>query len=183
MGIIRGIKQSNSRIDKTLRMTGEGNSFLIGLDESSIASVARITSDGGESTKQFIAKLNAWSRDASNSLRMAASSSSMTVAKSIKARVTSNRYGEPIRVDFLMDRRGYYIYHGASKSYAGLIGSKWKYKGIERTTNPKSLGRAGTAKSHPYHFITEVLDPMMNELSNIVAEYMLENATIALRII
>lgn len=58
MGIIRGIKQSNSRIDKTLRMTGEGNSFLIGLDESSIASVARITADGGESTKQFIAKLN-----------------------------------------------------------------------------------------------------------------------------
>lgn len=47
MGIIRGIKQSNSRIDKTLRMTGEGNSFLIGLDESSIASVARITADGG----------------------------------------------------------------------------------------------------------------------------------------
>ena len=114
---------------------------------------------------------------------MAASSSSMTVAKSIKARVTSNRYGEPIRVDFLMDRRGYYVYHGASKSYAGLIGSKWKYKGIERSTNPKSLGRAGSAKSHPYHFITEVLDPMMDELSNIVSEYMLDNATIALRII
>ena len=181
MGTLRGIKQSNIRITRLNQ--GVGTSFLIGMDDADIAAIARVTTDGGENTKQFIAKLNAWSRDAADSLRMSVAWSSLTVAQSIKARVTSSKYGEPIRVDFLMDRRGYYIYHGASKSYAGLIGSKWKYKGIERTTNPKSIGRAGTAKSHPYHFITEVLDPMMNELSNIVAEYMLENATIALRII
>lgn len=181
MAAIRGIKQSTNRI---MRLNnGVGTSFLIGLDDSSIASVARVTSDGGERTREFVTKLNDWARDASDNLRMSVANTSLSVAQSIKARVTSNRYGEPIRVDFLMDRRGYYIYHGASKSYAGLIGSKWKYKGIERSTNPKSLGRAGSAKSHPYHFITEVLDPMMDELSNIVSEYMLDNATIALRII
>ena len=181
MATIRGIKQSTNRIKRL--NNGVGTSFLIGMDDSSIASVARVTNDGGASTREFIDKLNDWSREASANLRMAVANKSTTVAQSIKARVTSNRYGEPIRVDFLVDRRGYYIYHGASKSYAGLMGSKWNYKGIERTTNPESLGRAGSGKRPAYQFFTEVLDPMMDELSNIVSEYMLENATIALRII
>ena len=181
MATIRGIKQSTNRIKRL--NNGVGTSFLIGMDDSSIASVARVTSDGGASTREFVTKLSHWARDASDNLRMSVAYTSLSVAQSIKARVTSNRYGEPIRVDFLMDRRGYYIYHGASKSYGGLIGSKWKYKGIERTTNPESLGRAGSGKRPAYQFFTEVLDPMMDELSNIVSEYMIENATIALRII
>lgn len=181
MAAIRGIKQSTNRI---MRLNnGVGTSFLIGIDESEIASISRITADGGERTREFIANLENWSREASSNLKTAVANKSTTVAQSIKARVTSNRYGEPIRVDFLVDRRGYYIYHGASKSYAGLMGSKWNYKGIERTTNPESLGRAGSGKRPAYQFFTEVLDPMMDELSNIVSEYMLENATIALRII
>lgn len=181
MAAIRGIKQSNNRI--TRLNNGVGTSFLIGMDESEISSIARITSDDGAIAREFVSKLNTWSSAASERLRMAVSSTSTTVAQSIRARVTSNRYGEPIRVDFMVDRRGYYIYHGASKSYGGLIGSKWNYKGIERTTNPKSLGRTGSGKRPAFHFFTEVLDPMMNELSNIVSEYMLENTTIALRII
>ena len=56
MGVIRGIKQSNIRITRLNQ--GVGTSFLIGMDDADIAAIARVTTDGGENTKQFIAKLN-----------------------------------------------------------------------------------------------------------------------------
>ncbi len=181
MATIKGIKKASNRV---IRFNNQqGLSFLIGVDDSDIASVSRVSKNSGEATQKFLSELNDWSAEATNNIRMAASSSSTTVANSIKARVTSNRYGEPIRVDFAMDRRGYYIYHGAGKSYGGLIGSKWNYKGLERTTNPKSIGRAGSGKRPAQSFLKDALDPLMDKLSFIVSEYMLENTTIALRLL
>ena len=181
MAKIKGITQASNKV---IRFNNNmGTSFVIGMDESEIASVARISRDGGEATQKFISELNAWSRDASDTLRVSLMGKSMTVAQSIKAKVKSNRYGEPIRVDFSIDRRGFYIYHGAGKGYGGLIGSKWDYRGIERTTNPKSLGRAGQGNRPEFHFFKAALDPLMGELANIVSEYMLENVVISMRLI
>ena len=55
MGTLRGIKQSNIRITRLNQ--GVGTSFLIGMDDADIAAIARVTTDGGENTKQFIANL------------------------------------------------------------------------------------------------------------------------------
>ncbi len=62
---------------------------------------------------------------------------------------------------------------GAGKGHGGLKGSRWidKY-GAKQTTDPKSLGKAGTGSRKAKPFMQEALESEtgIDELSNIVAE-------------
>lgn len=65
-----------------------------------------------------------------------------------------------------------YTMKGAGKGMGGIIGSKWTDKyGNSKSTNPKSLGKAGTGGRKEKPFINKVLDGPrgIEELATIVA--------------
>jgi len=79
---------------------------------------------------------------------------------------------EPVRIGFRFHRHGVHLHYGAGRGYGRNVGSRWidRY-GVERHTNPKSLGKAGTGKRPQWDWFNPVLERRLPELADIAASY------------
>ena len=84
-------------------------------------------------------------------------------------------HAEPVRIGFRFARHGVHLHFGAGKGYGGNVGSRWidRY-GIEKSTDPRSLGRAGTGARSPQNWFNPVLERNMKALADICADYCAE---------
>lgn len=77
------------------------------------------------------------------------------------------------RVSFKFPRSLVWPHKGAGKGMGGLQGSTWKDAlGITHTTNPDSLGKAGSGNRTPKEWFNETIEAPagVDELATIVAE-------------
>lgn len=79
---------------------------------------------------------------------------------------------EPNRIGFRFPRHGVHIHKGAGRGFGGRVGSKWvTIHGDVKTTDPKSLGKAGTPPRVPQHWFDNVLARRLPELADICTKY------------
>lgn len=84
-------------------------------------------------------------------------------------------HAEPVKVGFRFRRQGVYLHYGAARGYGRNIGSRWLDRyGVERHTNPKSLGKAGKGSRPPVDWFNTVLEKELPKLADICAGYCAE---------
>jgi len=125
--------------------------------------------------------IRTWGKDVVN--KMGATAKTMDVrhrpnslSKSASVPKLKDRYrekqGSIDRISIRFPRSLIWTMKGAGKGRGGLKGSKWTDKyGNSKSTNPRSLGRAGTGGRTEKPFINNVLDGPrgVDELATIVA--------------
>lgn len=81
-------------------------------------------------------------------------------------------HAEPQRIGFRFARHGVHLQRGAGRGYGGNIGSRWfdRY-GYIRSTDPRSLGKAGTGSRPERDWFNRTLDERLPYLQDIVSEY------------
>ena len=81
-------------------------------------------------------------------------------------------HAEPHRIGFRFARHGVHLQRGAGRGYGGNIGSRWfdRY-GYIRSTDPRSLGKAGTGNRPERDWFNRTLDERLPFLEQIVSEY------------
>lgn len=80
------------------------------------------------------------------------------------------RVGDQISaISFQVRRHLFYVYHGAGKGKGGRKGSVWYTSGGERrTTDPESLGKAGTGSRRAKPFLDTIdkdVEPLLDEVA------------------
>ena len=81
------------------------------------------------------------------------------------------------KVTLKIKKSGIYREKGAGKGYGGKKGSKWiNAKGNQKTTNPESLGKAGTGKRRAAPWFNPVVEKYADQLANQLADEFVEIA-------
>ena len=91
--------------------------------------------------------------------------------------VLRKRDGMINKITFKFSKTGIYREKGAGRGYGGNKGSKWKdAAGNIKTTNPASLGKAGTGKRQPAPWFNPVIEKYADEMANELADQFVEIA-------
>ena len=81
------------------------------------------------------------------------------------------------KVTLKFKKTGIYREKGAGRGYGGSKGSKWiDSKGIQRSTNPNSLGKAGTGNRKAAPWFNPVIEKFADDLANDLADQFVEIA-------
>ena len=88
---------------------------------------------------------------------------------------TRKSYGMVNRVSIKFKRTGIYSEKGAGRGYGGKKGSKWKNaKGEIKSTNPRSLGKAGTGNRKAKPWFNPVVEQFADQLAEKLADEFVE---------
>jgi hypothetical protein len=81
------------------------------------------------------------------------------------------------KVTIKIKKSGIYREKGAGKGYGGKKGSKWiDSKGQQKSTNPNSLGKAGTGTRQAAPWFNPVVEKYADQLANKLADEFVEIA-------
>lgn len=81
------------------------------------------------------------------------------------------------KVTFKFPKTGIYREKGAGRGYGGKKGSKWiDANGVTKTTNPASLGKAGTGKRQAAPWFNPVIEKYADQMANELADQFVEIA-------
>lgn len=87
-------------------------------------------------------------------------------------KMDSQYKAEPARIGFRFARHGVHLHYGAGRGYGGVQGSRWIDRlGYLRSTNPESLGKAGSGMRPPKDWFNSVLDAYLPRLVDICSQY------------
>lgn len=76
------------------------------------------------------------------------------------------------RIGFSFAREGIWIHKGAGKGQGGFLGSKWyNLRGELKSTSETSKGKMGNGNRQPIEWFDPIIEQMLPELADIVAEY------------
>lgn len=90
---------------------------------------------------------------------------------SLKSR-TYQSAGEIDHGGFKFDRYLIFIHKGAGRGFGGSRGSTWyDPHGLQRSTNPASLGKMNTGSRHAEEWMNPVLDEDVPKLADIIAGF------------
>ena len=127
-----------------------------------------------EKQAEFNAQVSDWAKRLQAAVRaraIAAVKQNNRLSQSITTRLRK-RDGEVYNVGLKIAKEGVYVHVGASRSYGGDVGSKWRDRhGRVKRTNPTSLGKAGTGNRPAHNFLNDVIDGMIDELNDIATNY------------
>jgi len=127
------------------------------------------------------ADIRTWGKDAINQMQASARAMDIIHRADSPSKTASlprvkdgyrEKDGSINRISIKFPRTLIWTQKGAGKGRGGLTGSKWTDKyGNQKSTNPKSLGKAGTGGRKPKPFMNDVLDGPrgIDELATIVA--------------
>lgn len=128
-----------------------------------------------EKQAEFNALVSDWAKRLQAEVRTRAAAvvkQNNRLSRSIVAQLRK-RNGEVYRIGLKLAKEGVYVHVGASRSYGGNVGSKWRDRhGKIKRTNPASLGKMGTGNRLAYEFLNEAIDELLPELSEVATNYL-----------
>lgn len=156
-----------------------GGTALITLTDSGVEKYA--FAQDPENVVAFNNAVEKWLTETAYKMRGRVMARSVYVARNLRSKAETDKYGLIYRVGFTFPREGIYLHKGAARGYGGDKGSKWRFlktvKGNKfptaetRTTNPESLGRIDSGRRHAFPWFNPVLDAELPKLEKVAAEY------------
>jgi hypothetical protein len=170
-----------------LPVRGRNTSPVVKFDFSLSTMAREVRISDIEAVNRFKKNLQDWSDHLMSDLRSRVTSMGLVSEKktSVKLRDSFETYiklddeyhVEPVRVGIRFARHGVFLHYGAGTGYGGKEGSRWIDRlGYSHTTNPKSLGKAGTGTRPARDWFNPVLEYHMKELADIASDYSLDMA-------
>lgn len=174
-------RRYNAARRKQDKLNGADSSRLISIDTVSEIERYSMAQDADRVT-EFNNAINAWQNSVAAQLRAAIASRSMRIARELRPKAYTDKYGIINQLGFSFPRHGIYIHKGAGRGQGGTIGSNWtKLKtingievstGIVKHTNPNSLNASqGTGNRKAYEWFDPIIKNRISELSDIVMRY------------
>lgn len=174
----RRYNASKRRADK---LSKSAASKLINMETVSEIERFNIAQDADRLT-EFNKAVQKWQNSVAAQLRAGIASRSMRIARDLRPKAYTDKYGLINKLGFSFPRHGIYIHKGAGRSQGGTIGSSWtKLKhingvevstGIIRHTNPASLNASqGEGNRTAYEWFDPVIRNRIAELDEIVTHY------------
>lgn len=174
-------RRYNAARRKQDKLNGADSSRLISIDTVSEIERYSMAQDADRVT-EFNNAINAWQNSVAAQLRAAIASRSMRIARELRPKAYTDKYGIINQLGFSFPRHGIYIHKGAGRGQGGTIGSNWtKLKtingievstGIVKHTNPNSLNASqGTGNRKAYEWFDPIIRNRISELSDIVMRY------------
>ncbi len=173
-------KEYNAAVRRAARLEAD---TILTIQTAGDAERSATASDAAAAAAYNTAVLE-WQQRVEAQLRARVGLRAPRVAAGLRSTSRRDKLGLVNKVGFSFPRHGIYLHYGAGRGQGGLVGSTWvKTKtvggveistGIVRHTNPQSLGKANTLNRHAYDWYDSVVKQNIDELANIVAQYLSE---------
>lgn len=174
-------RRYNAAKRRANKLSGIDTSKLIRMETVSEIERFNLAQDADRLT-EFNQAVQKWQNSVAAQLRAGIASRSMRIARDLRPKAYTDKYGLINRLGFTFPRHGIYIHKGAGRGQGGTIGSNWtKLKhingvevstGIIRHTNPESLNASqGEGNRRAYEWFDPVIRNRLPELDEIVIRY------------
>lgn len=174
-------RRYNAAKRRANKLSGIDTSKLIRMETVSEIERFNLAQDADRLT-EFNQAVQKWQNSVAAQLRAGIASRSMRIARDLRPKAYTDKYGLINRLGFTLPRHGIYIHKGAGRGQGGTIGSNWtKLKringvevstGIIRHTNPESLNASqGEGNRRAYEWFDPVIRNRLPELDEIVIRY------------
>lgn len=174
-------RRYNAAKRRANKLSGTDTSKLIRMETVSEIERFNLAQDADRLT-EFNKAVQKWQHSVAAQLRAGIASRSMRIARDLRPKAYTDKYGLINRLGFTFPRHGIYIHKGAGRGQGGTIGSNWtKLKringvevstGIIRHTNPNSLNASqGEGNRRAYEWFDPVIRNRLPELDEIVIRY------------
>lgn len=174
-------RRYNAAKRKQEQLLGGDSSRLIRLETVSETERYSMAQDADRVT-EFNQAVIAWQNSVTMQLKATITARSIRIARELKPKAYTDKYGVIDRLGFSFPRHGVYIHKGAGRGQGGTIGSQWtKLKvingievstGIIRHTNPNSLNASqGSGNRKAFAWFDPVIKNRLSELADIVTNY------------
>ena len=174
-------RRYNAAQRRARKLSGADTSRLIRMETVSEIERFNLAQDADRLT-EFNQAVQKWQNSVAAQLRAGIASRSMRIARELRPKAYTDKYGLINRIGFSFPRHGIYIHKGAGRGQGGTIGSNWtqikRINGIEvntgiiRHTNPNSLnGSQGEGNRRAYEWFDPVIRNRLPELDEIIMRY------------
>lgn len=174
-------KRYNAAKRRANKLANISTSKLIQMETVSEIERYNVAQDADRLT-DFNKAVQKWQNSVAAQLRAGIASRSMRIARDLRPKAYTDKYGLINRLGFTFPRHGIYIHKGAGRGQGGTVGSNWtklkRINGIEistgiiRHTNPESLNASqGEGNRRAYEWFDPVIRNRLPELDEIVSHY------------
>lgn len=174
-------KRYNAAKRRANKLSNTPTSKLIQMETVSEIERFNLAQDADRLT-EFNKAVQKWQNSVAAQLRAGIASRSIRIARDLRPKAYTDKYGLINRLGFTFPRHGIYIHKGAGRGQGGTIGSNWtklkRINGIEvstgiiRHTNPESLNASqGEGNRQAYEWFDPVIRNRLPELDEIVTHY------------
>lgn len=174
-------KRYNAAKRRANKLSNTPTSKLIQMETVSEIERFNLAQDADRLT-EFNKAVQKWQNSVAAQLRAGIASRSIRIARDLRPKAYTDKYGLINRLGFTFPRHGIYIHKGAGRGQGGTIGSNWtklkRINGIEvstgiiRHTNPESLNASqGEGNRQAYEWFDPVIRNRLPELNEIVTHY------------
>lgn len=174
-------RRYNAAARRAAKLNGGDGSRLIHLE--TVSETERYTmAQDADCLTEYNKAVEGWYTSVAAELKGIVGSRSTRIAKELKPKAYTDKYGLINRIGFSFPRHGIYIHKGAGRGKGGYTGSKWTKRkmvngieintGIVRHTSPESInGLQGTGNRPAFKWFDPVVRRRLPELADIVTRY------------